>query len=185
VGRRLARLAILFVVAPAAVGGLLALLLVSIGFEVGSSSATSVHVEPPRPKPIAISQGACPYLDAVRSTSAAASASIISLFLAAGGPREIHPVVTPQAAAIYRRLLGQLGALDFALRVSATKMPYPIAWRLANVASDVEQGRKALASSRPPDYFPEVMNPLSDGVSKLGYASDLVGMQCGFKLSEF
>ena len=170
---------------PAAVGATLGLALAGTDFKVGASSDHSTGssaFESKRLKPVPISQDACLYLDAVRSTSATATASISDLVLEAIGQHG-KVVLTPHGLAVYRRLPGELRALDFALRVGATKVPHPISWRLTLVAADVEDGRNTFKSSPDPaSYFDAEFDPLMNSVSNLADASDLVGEQCGFKL---
>jgi hypothetical protein len=189
VGRRLAETFGLLVVLPAAIGGVLALLLIVL---VSGIRFPSFSLTPPRPKPIAISPAACPYVQAIRSTSDSSAASMQVILLDPADLR-VSPGVTEapsaQGLAAYRRLPDQLAALDLSLRVGATKVPAPLRRKLNEVAADVEDGRVAMMRDHDPaSYMNDVMsrrNSLVDGVDALAYASDLVGDQCGVVLSNY
>jgi hypothetical protein len=176
---RIARTLLLLVALPAFVGGVLGLGLAA-AFRVGGVSADGpVHelrFTRTRLKPIPVPQRACPYLDAVRTTAAAAGSASLSLFDARPSKQAQGGFGTDYPA--------KLAAFDLSLRVAATQVPAPLRSKLTVVAVNVEIGRKLLEIA--PDertYSRRSFESLVDGVYALQDASDLTGTACGFQLS--
>jgi hypothetical protein len=176
---RIARTLLLLVALPAVVGAVLGLGLAA-AFKVGGVSADGQGHEffttRTRLKPIPIPQRACPYLDAVRKTAAAAGRASGYLFAA--------PTYKQAKSGFRTDYPAKLAAFDLALRVAAEQAPAPLRSKLKVAAVNVEIGRKLLEIT--PDertYSRRSFDSLVDGVYALQAASDLTGTACGFRLS--
>jgi hypothetical protein len=168
----------MLVVVPAAFGGLGGLGLWASGsFRVNDRPAHALvstysadHLDP-----IPIPQRACPYLDAVRVTAVSAGNATSDLLLE-------HP--TPQALATFKtEYPAKLAAFELALRAAATRSPAQLRAQLTEVAKQVAWGRTLARDAPDVDTFASSsIGSLMSGVSALGYASDLTGNACGFRL---
>ena len=175
---RIARTLLLLVALPAVVGAVLGLGLAA-AFKVGGVSADGpVHpwfTTRSRLKPIPIPQRACPYLDVVRKTAAAAGNSSIAVL---GSKASKHT-----KAEAYARLPDELAAFGFALRIAADQVPKHLAEKLGDVARNVEHGRRLRSVSLDArEYALDSMIPLADGYFAMGDADALVRDACGFDL---
>jgi hypothetical protein len=170
-GRRVLTLLAVLVAIPALLGATLAIVLVAvlsgIHIDVGSSRHTN---------PIPVASRTCPYLRAVRTTGNEAATSSLNLIAVSSA----RPVDYPTGYA------AQLAEFDLSLRVAATQSPARLRRKLNEVAVNVEVGRALIRRiSDPTTYFERALNALSHGSGALSYADDLVGNQCGFRLSDY
>jgi hypothetical protein len=165
--------------APALIGGLLALVFVALGsISVDTSSSSQGFFTRTTVAPIPISQRACPYLKAVRTTADTAGRTSMDLLEARSASR-----AQVELRSTYPN---QLAALDLSVRVAAAVVPKPISAKLSDVAANVEADRKLLRATHDPAAFSSRgIDALVDGTLSLQAASDLVGNACGFTLSDF
>jgi hypothetical protein len=84
----------------------------------------------------------------------------------------------------YRRFREALVALDRTINASAPHFPRALRLYLAHTQHDVRRGRIEIAHTFYGFVRPQPANDLlSDGQKNFGYASDLVGTQCGTRLA--
>jgi len=129
-------------------------------------------------KPIPIASGACPYVALMHDAANdfQAHEPVFGLMLDTNG--------RPVPIAKERTIVGPpLARLEFAIAVSRPHFPAAVRTQLAITQNAAHQGRAELANATDPVALMNgTTSLLSTGQQAFGYASDLVGTQCGHGL---
>ena len=130
-------------------------------------------------KPIPIAAAACPYVVAMHK--AANRFQIVAPFGGIAFDAHEKLLTWPQ---IHARLEPALATLELSIVVSRPHFPTPVQHQLALALRDVRKGRVQLALARDGNDLDQRTSTLfAHGQKAFGYASDLVGDQCGVRLS--
>jgi len=148
-------------------------------FAVVFVSIRSWRDEGPTPdvgiKPIAIPAAACPYLQAVHTTAAAAGK----------GWADVLDTSDSEKWRLFRaQLRPKIARFDQALRVALPHVPGRVATELHYTLHELRVGRAKLSTSKTEhDYEAQTQHAVLGGYSALLKASELVGSACGFTLA--
>ena len=127
-------------------------------------------------KPIPIAADACPYVHAMHQ--AAHDYEVAFPFpVVPSTDANGRPLPWPTARA---RIGNAADVLEYSIIVSSSHFPAPVQRYLATVRRDLDAGREQLGLARDGmDLSGRVLSLQSDGQQAFGYASDLIGTQCG------
>jgi hypothetical protein len=164
------------VLAIAAAG--IALLVVVALVLVGIGNSLSHVGERPHLKPIPISTRACPYVALMHAAANDFQAHEPSFGLMVDAKGRPLPIARE------RSIVGPaLTRFEFAIAVSRPHFPTAVRTQLAITQDAAHQGRAQLARATDPFALAGSTNTLlSSGKQAFGFASDLVGTQCGHGL---
>jgi hypothetical protein len=157
------------------------LVILAIAANVLANGLFDLRVPPPRKhlKPIPIAASACPYVSLMHAAANNFQSAEPSIFGVELNTDE-QPVPWPQERV---HLNTTLSALETSIVIGIAHFPAPIRQQLAVTLAAVREGRVLVARSHNGQDLPSSGQPPFDtGQLAFGYASDLVGTQCGVTL---